>query len=93
MRGQLVAVSTTTAIRWDAMFCWCFRLASVVTKNAEPFLFGRVQQLAIRQLRPTELVSSDDFMLRQRAMQRLGRALIEQYAHLSCGKRAAGGVI
>ena len=32
-------------------------------------------------------------MLRQRATQRFVRALVEQYAHLGGGERAAGGVI
>lgn len=62
-------------------------------QRVEPFLFGGVQQLAIRQLRPAALVGRDDLMLRQRATQRFGRALVEQYAHLGRGKRAAGGVI
>jgi hypothetical protein len=62
-------------------------------KRVEPFLFGGVQQLSVRQLRPAALVGGDDFMLRQRAAQRFGRALVEQYAHLGSGKRAAGGVI
>jgi hypothetical protein len=62
-------------------------------QRLEPFFLGGVQQLAICQLRPTALVGGDDFMLRQHATQWFGRALIEQYAHLGRGERAAGGVI
>ena len=62
-------------------------------QRVEPLLFGCVQQLAIRELRPATFVGRDDLMLRQRATQRFGRPLVEQYAHLGRGKRAAGGVI
>jgi hypothetical protein len=66
--------------------------ASVVTNASNPS-FSAAPSHSPFVIRPAALVGGDDFMLHQRAAQRFGHTLVEQYAYLGSGKRAAGGVI
>lgn len=62
-------------------------------QNLEAVFLSRVNQLAVRKLRPAAFESGGDFMLREKLPQRDGRALIEKDPHLSRSRGAPRGVL
>jgi len=62
-------------------------------EDAKPIPLSRIEQLTIRELRPAQLIGGYDFVILQRAAQRLGSALVEEHAHLRRSKRAACGMV
>ena len=62
-------------------------------EHGEVLLLGRVQQLAVLQLRPAALIRGGNFVMRQCVTQGFGRALIEENTHLCGSKRTSSGVI
>lgn len=58
-----------------------------------PLSLRSVQQLAVRERRPGELVRGGHFVPRQRMSQGIGRALVEEDAHSGGGQGALGGML
>ncbi len=61
-------------------------------QERKSFALGRIEQLAVAQLRPAALVGGGDFVLRQRLAQERGSTLVKQYAHSGGSQRAPCGV-
>ena len=62
-------------------------------QQLEPLSLGSIQQVAILQPRPAELVSGSNLVVLERIAERKRRALIEQDAHSSRRERAAGRML
>ena len=59
----------------------------------ESFALGRIEQLAVAQLRPAAFVGGGDFVLRQHLAQGRKSTLVEQYAHSGGSQRAPRSVL
>lgn len=91
MRGQLVVLSTTMAMR-RAQVLLILQIQIGRDQHAETICLGSVEQLAILEPCPAALVGRGHVVFWQKLPQRRRRSLIEEDAHSSRGQGAERSV-